>query len=87
MYSNPQSASSSVAQGYLLFVLHELGLNTLPENVLIGALLDISSHYNRTSDKIGAWAMAGDCFLRGTRTAANDSKPLKPSCQAPSNPG
>lgn len=51
-----------------LRTLDQLGANSLPENILIGALLEATSHYNRTSDKLDSWAMAGDSFLRGSRT-------------------
>jgi hypothetical protein len=51
----------------LLSLLNKTGAkDTIPECVLIGAILEIVSNYNRSSaDKIHLWGMMGESFLKG----------------------
>jgi hypothetical protein len=48
-------------------LLTRVGVSDMPENVLIGALLDVYSQYNRTSQQAAKWAVVGDNFLKGVR--------------------
>ena len=46
-------------------LLEKIGGSGLPESVLIGALLDVTSQYNRTSQQVEKWARVGESFLKG----------------------
>ncbi len=47
-------------------VLIQTGAGTLPKTVLIGAILETVSNYNRsTAEKIKEWSMVGESFLQG----------------------
>ena len=50
----------------LVNVLKQTGASLLPPAVLVGAILEIVSDYNRsTSQKVSEWGMAGESFLKG----------------------
>lgn len=59
---------SRMRQFNFLALLKKTGAVTLPQPVLIGAILEIVSNYNRsTSEKIKEWGMVGESFLKGSR--------------------
>jgi hypothetical protein len=47
-------------------ILVQTGAGTLPKTVLIGAILETVSNYNRsTAEKVKEWSMVGESFLQG----------------------
>ncbi len=57
---------SDARQFDFLATLLKTGAVSLPKSVLIGAILEIVSDYNRsTAEKIAEWGMIGESFLKG----------------------
>lgn len=67
--ANPSIAQRSLSLSHdsdLKMVLVQTGAGTLPKTVLIGAILETVSNYNRsTAEKVKEWAMIGENFLQG----------------------
>jgi len=65
---NSKNSHPSVASNpqELLRALKQTGASLLPPAILVGAILEIVSDYNRsTSEKISEWGMVGESFLKG----------------------